>query len=87
MIATRNLCVVVPANAGSQCLCREETLDSRLRGNDAEAVGDLARPTRTVGARTTGLVRVTTNVVAPANAGTQRLCFAGRYGESAGAPG
>jgi D-psicose/D-tagatose/L-ribulose 3-epimerase len=27
--------VVVPAKAGTQCLYNEETLDSRLRGNDA----------------------------------------------------
>jgi hypothetical protein len=27
--------IVVPAEAGTQRLCNEETLDSRFRGNDA----------------------------------------------------
>jgi hypothetical protein len=35
MIEARALEAVVPAKAGTQCLWNEQTLDSRLRGNDA----------------------------------------------------
>jgi hypothetical protein len=28
--------VVVPANAGTQCLCDAKSLDSRIRGNDTK---------------------------------------------------
>jgi len=33
-----HLTIVVPAKAGTQRLCIEETLDSRLRGNDEEKI-------------------------------------------------
>jgi hypothetical protein len=34
---------VVPAKAGTQCLCKElTTLDFRLRGNDGESIEDAA---------------------------------------------
>jgi hypothetical protein len=36
MVDTRILPIVFPANAGTQRRCSQESLDSRVRGNDGE---------------------------------------------------